>query len=513
MSEAFAYDVLEYPAHIHQQMLPALLAPIARVHGIQAASPRECHLLEVGCGDGLQLITLAMAYPDSRFVGVDLSSAAIARGEVLRARLGLDNLRLVVADLMQWDAGELPYDYILAHGFFSWVPEPVRMRLLALCRQSMAPQGVAYISYNAFPGCHLRQMVWEMMRAHVRGIEDPATRIEAARHFLLWLAQDVIGEGSYAIAVRAEATELLQRTHPSVLFHDDLSDLNQPYSLTGFMELADQHALKFLAEADYCEMSDAVAPADAVARLDAISAGDPIAKEQYLDFLKGRRFRQTLLCHADSGLHRDVDAACLSALAVTGDLDPRPLAVDTAPAGTIRFANPAGAAITTNHDFVKAALANIGEAFPTPILVRQLLEANPADADDHAALMEALTRGLRHGLIALLCDPATYARQAGSMPRVSALARLQLEAGATHITSLRPAMVQIESQVTRELLRLLDGTRDRRALALALAQRMTDLPPPEGEPAQDAAWWLEKLAPQLEQGLQQVAKMALLVEE
>ncbi len=87
MNEAFAYDLLKYPAHIHQQMLPALLAPIARVHGVQAASPRKCHLLEVGCGDGLQLITLAMAYPDSRFVGVDMSTAAIARGEALRASL------------------------------------------------------------------------------------------------------------------------------------------------------------------------------------------------------------------------------------------------------------------------------------------------------------------------------------------------------------------------------------------------------------------------------------------
>ena len=513
MSEDFAYDVLEYPAHIHQQMLPALLAPIARVHGIQAASPRNCRLLEVGCGDGLQLITLAMAYPQSHFVGVDLSTAAIARGEALRAQLGLDNLRLVVADLMEWDAGESPFDYILAHGFFSWVPESVRLRLLEVCKKSLASQGVAYISYNAFPGSHLRQMVWEMMRAHVHGINDPTTRIAEARRFIAWLAQDVIGEGSYAVAVRKEAAELLQRTHPSVLFHDDLSDLNQPYSLTGFMELAGGHGLQFLAEADYCEMSDAVVPADAVARLDAFSTGDPLAKEQYLDFLKGRRFRQTLLCHADAGLHRHVDVDALPSLAITGDLDPQPVTLATAPADTVRFANPAGAAITTNHAFVKAALTRIGDAFPKPIAIQQLLDASSGNADDHAALLETLSRGLRYGLIALLCEPPTYAHQARSMPVASPLARLQLEAAATQITSLRPAMVHIDSQVTRELLRLLDGTRDQHALAQALSTRMAELPPPEGEPVQDAAWWLEKLAPQLEQGLQQIANMALLVEE
>ena len=80
MPDSFAYDVLEYPSHVHPQMHPSRLAAIARLHGIAAASPTDCRLLEVGCGDGLQLVTLAMAYPRSRFVGVDMSQAAIARG-------------------------------------------------------------------------------------------------------------------------------------------------------------------------------------------------------------------------------------------------------------------------------------------------------------------------------------------------------------------------------------------------------------------------------------------------
>ena len=63
MNEPFAYDQVEYPSLIHPQMHPSRLAAIARLHGIRAAAPGSCRLLEVGCGDGLQLITLAMAYP------------------------------------------------------------------------------------------------------------------------------------------------------------------------------------------------------------------------------------------------------------------------------------------------------------------------------------------------------------------------------------------------------------------------------------------------------------------
>ena len=515
MNDAFAYDLLKYPAHIHQQMLPALLAPIARVHGIQAASPRDCRLLEVGCGDGLQLITLAMAYPESHFVGVDMSTAAIARGEALRAKLGLDNLQLVAADLLEWDPGEAPFDYILAHGFFSWVPEPVRMRLLQLCQKSMAPQGLAYISYNAFPGSHLRKMVWDMMRAHVQHIADPSAKIAEAQKFLGWLAQDVLGDGSYSVAVRSEAKDLLHRTHTSVLFHDDLAEINQPYSFQTFMDVAAQHDLKFLAEADYCEMSDAVAGGDAIARLEAISEGDSLRKEQYRDYLKGRRFRQTLLCHAASDLHRDIDGKAVASLSVTGDLVAHSPADDAPHTDVVRFISAAGAAITTDHPFVKASLARIASEFPTPISVPDLLDTgapgSTAKDENQAALIEALSRGYRHGLITLLCDAPDYASEANAMPKLSPLARLQLEASSPVIFSLRPGMINIDSTVTRELLLLLDGSRERPALLQDLSVRMAALAPPPGEPARDATWWRDMLAPQLEQGLEQAAKMALLL--
>ena len=51
-------------------------------------------------------------------------------------------------DFMDFDGGSEPFDYILCHGVFSWVPVPVQQRVLQLCQRHLAANGIAYISYN-----------------------------------------------------------------------------------------------------------------------------------------------------------------------------------------------------------------------------------------------------------------------------------------------------------------------------------------------------------------------------
>lgn len=522
MSDGFAYDVLEYPSHVHPQAHPSRLAAIARLHGINAASPRDCHLLEVGCGDGLQLLTLAMAYPQSRFVGVDLSQAAIARGEATRRTLGLDNLRLVAADLMEWDPGPDPYDYITAHGFFSWVPDIVRDRLLALCRQALAPTGIAYVSYNALPGCHLRRLMWDMLRHHTRDIADPRERITAARALLEDLDSDVAGSKLYGEVVRNEARDLLRRTETSVLFHDDLSDTNQPFSISDFAARAGASGLRYLGEADYHEMSDAGLEAGARQRLATRSNGDRLQREQYLDYLKGRRFRQTLLCHAEAPMTEDANQATARCLHAIGHLraDPVDSAVDLTEGVAVGFHSGDGALLTTDHPVIKAALAMIGNAFPAAHGFDEVLEgARLASHSQHTveedaeALARTWVAAFELGLLTLHCDPPAFSIEAGEKPKTNALARMQVEAGSDLVTSLRPSMIRIDSRLALELIRLLDGTRDRAALLHDLAERMATLPVDNADgapPPRDPAWWRDALAAKLESGLEQTARMALL---
>lgn len=523
MSESFAYDMVDYPAHVFPQMHPSRLAAIGRLRGVAAASPRHCRLLEIGCGDGLQLLALAMAYPDAEFVGVDLSVNAIARGEAMRAKLGLNNLRLVAADLLGWEAGDTEFDYITAHGFWSWVPDVVRERLLALCEKNLAASGIAYVSYNALPGCHMRRMVWEMMKFHVSDVHDPREKTGRAREFLAWLGNDLLNQKEYADVVRSEALDLLNATHPTVLFHDDLSEINTPFLVTDFVARARARGLDFLAEADYHEMSDVAAPPQARGRLDALAAGDAVRREQYLDFLRGRRFRQTLLCRRDVVQQRTPAPPEVHAMYATGELRATVAEDELASHTPVQFCGQGGAILTIDLPIAKVALAAIGASFPQPLpfdhlveIARSRIGATGDATDDRAALGEVLASAFEIGLVTLHCDPPRFAAAAGDRPCISPLVRLQLESGQDLVASLRPSMARLDNGVTLELVQLLDGKRDRLAILRELCTRMAGHPIPEGEGREvlhPPQWWQERLAPQLEDGLRQVARMALLVED
>ena len=165
---SFAYDQVLYPGVPLPQTHPDRLATIAGLFGMTPAAAPNCRVLELGCGDGGNLIPMALTLPASVFTGIDLAEPAIARGCALANTLGLENITLRHLDLMRMgpDLGEFDYgvfDYIIAHGLYSWVPPEVRDQLLSLCRAHLAPQGVAYVSYNAGPGFARRRMFREMM--------------------------------------------------------------------------------------------------------------------------------------------------------------------------------------------------------------------------------------------------------------------------------------------------------------------------------------------------------------
>src|SRR5258706_9216254 len=152
MSSENSYDAVPYPTGAHPQTHPDRLAATAALFGLSPVPAERCRVLELGCGNGGNLIPMAAALPGSTFTGVDLSGAAIAQGRGLIGRAGVTNISLLQQDLLAFEAGRDSFDYILAHGFYAWVPPPVQDRILAICGAALAPEGVAFVSYNALPG-------------------------------------------------------------------------------------------------------------------------------------------------------------------------------------------------------------------------------------------------------------------------------------------------------------------------------------------------------------------------
>src|ERR1041384_979864 len=89
-----SYDAVPYSASAFRQTDPDRLAVIARIFGLQSAPPQSARVLELGCASGGNLIPMAVAYPQSHFVGIDLSQRQIEEGNAIIQQLNLPNVTL-----------------------------------------------------------------------------------------------------------------------------------------------------------------------------------------------------------------------------------------------------------------------------------------------------------------------------------------------------------------------------------------------------------------------------------
>ena len=548
-----AYDAVPYPSYPLPQTHPDRLATIAALFGMEPAPVERCRVLELGCGDGSNLIPMAMALPASEFSGVDLAARPIAEGRATAAALGLQNLTLRRLDVMRLSAAFGEFDFVIAHGLYSWVGPEVRDKLLAICRANLAPHGVAYVSYNAYPGGHLRQMVREMMLFHTRrgraprsvdgtgpagmpgqaaGAGDPGEQISQARDLVKVLAGSRAAPDVYGTFLQAELEWVLEHGD-EYLFHDDLAAVNVPVYFTQFVEHAQAHGLQYLCEADFFETQDHRYPSHVRAAVRAFAGDDVHLREQYLDFLKCRRFRQTLLCHRERALNRAPAPERLRRFHCSSAARPVVAGPDAPSAGVVEFRGPRGAAMQTDHAVAIAAIRHLGEIWPQAASFDALLrvarqraagEALPRSAGDSAgpgadpdarALGEILLATYAAGLVDLHCYPPRFVVAPSERPLASPLARLEVQRRSV-VTSLRHTSVGIDDALGQRLLQLLDGTRDRAALVDELARILRAGPESRATrgvntPESPLDQALAALPDELEANLAKLGRLALLV--
>src|SRR5207244_3407096 len=153
------------------------LATIAHLHGLDPPAIAGCRVLELGCGAGANLLGVAYGLPDARLVGIDLAHGAVERAREDARALGLRNVEFHVGDVRDASAGGLgEFDYVIAHGLYAWIDQPAREALMATCAARLAPDGIAYVSFNAHPGGHFRRSLRELALWHARNHEEPAQR-------------------------------------------------------------------------------------------------------------------------------------------------------------------------------------------------------------------------------------------------------------------------------------------------------------------------------------------------
>jgi trans-aconitate methyltransferase len=501
VSDAEAYTRVPYPGLAFPQTHPDRLRLMATLHGLEPAPPERARVLEVGCADGLNIVAMAAHAPGLEAVGFDAVEPALGRQAI--ADLGLDNVRLERADLLEErDWGE--FDYVIAHGVYAWVPDPVREALMALFARSLAPHGVVFVSYNALPGARLRTMLREMALLHAGGTDDSAERVERARELYGFLAPWTENREDAYGAVLAHELRRLRRLPRAVLAHDDLGGRYDPVWLRDVVLHADAHGLRYLGDAEPDELRADRQPAAADAQLDALAGGDRVVWEQYADLLAGRAFRQTLLCRGDAPLDDAVDPRRLERLwfraTETAGIG------DAADADETAWGQPAE---TRNGSTGPAAVAQLALARPRTLSFGELRRALGNVAPD--TLAAALWRAFRAGEVDLEGAPARHATAAGERPETSPVARWQAARG-PELTNFRHDPVRLDDPLGRYLVRQCDGTRDRRELVEALVAGVGGELPlvMDGEPVTDGETVRGQIADGLEASLQILAGLAML---
>jgi SAM-dependent methyltransferase len=510
-----AYDETPYPDLSYVHTHPDRLATLATLLGLAPTPVTTCRLLEIGCAAGGNLLPMAYGLPAAEFVGVDLSARQIADGQQRIAHLGLHNVTLLCRDLAGLGEEMGSFDYIVAHGIYSWVPEPVRDRLMAVCKQLLRPHGIVYISYNTYPGWHIRGVIRDAMLFHTRTETEPQAKAQAARSIAHFIADHVVkGNTAYGGIFQGYLESLdkgLRGSNDSFLLHDELEECNDPVYFYQFVEHAARHGLQYLVEAELRDVLPHIFQPETRAQLQSL-ASDAVTLEQYMDFLRNRMFRLTLLCHADVPVQRTLRPEPVFRLLARSQAQPARAEEPGAPTGLAQFRSLDNATLTTDHPVSAAAFTQLAAVWPRALPFVDLLAAGqaamqnpqpprPAGAPPDEVLLAAnLLRayGYSTQLVNLHTVQPSMVTGVSESPVASPVARLEAM-GRNMVTNVWHERVTLEPIQCHLAVRL-DVSRSRDDL-------LAELRPV----AETLAGQAELTAEALERHLQQLADAALLV--
>jgi len=510
-SDLTSYDEVPYEgaslAHTH----PARLEAIGRLFGAAPAPAAACRYLELACGLGSNVNALAYGLPGSQFFGVDLARTQVDVARTRAAELGLGNVEFRHMDITDAGLDLGTFDYIVAYGVYSWVSPEVQRQILRVCRELLSPQGLAFVSYNTYPGWHMRGAARDMLLHHAKRFETPAEQAAQARALLEFIAQGTAAMArtnpslqSWAEAMENERQVIASRPD-FYLLHEHLEHHNEPVYFHTFAERVQEAGLQYLADAQVSSMLSTNLP-DTVTEAMGTAIPMDIEFEQYRDFLVNRTFRQSILCRPEIEVKRTLEPARLRGLyartsarwLAEGEerFDPATPKLRTAEGAVLSLSTPEGRAAMA--DLI--ASAPHGAAFDLLVAAAAERCASTPEAA-RAAVGETVLLCYAMDVVDLWSIEPTFVDVAGERPVVRATARREA-LRTPSVTNAWHERVELDP-VTAKLLPYVDGSRDRENLATLIAGFMAELSP--GLPANEASG---KGA--LEATLQAIAATALL---
>ncbi|HEV7391409.1 MAG TPA: class I SAM-dependent methyltransferase, partial [Burkholderiales bacterium] len=425
-----SYDTLPYESHAISATHIEVLAVEAMVAGLSPTPVDRCRVLELGCASGGNLLPMAEQFPGSEFVGIDLSPIQIAEGQRLAEQVGLRNVKLLAMDVMQAGAELGQFDFIIAHGLYSWVPPAVQRKVLEIISAHLASSGAAYISYDTFPGWHPRLMLREMLQRHTRSAGQQADAVSRACHFLEALVTtDARDSGPNAGILTDDARKLLQMGD-SYIAHEPLTDYLEAIYFEEFVSRLESRGLTYLAE---CRPRlSRMALARVVVRHFPELAGDWVGREQYVDFFLGSQFRRSAIAHAAATPQREHDPSLIERLMMRALCKPATDTIDLSPGAVVVFDGGATGKAGLTDPASKAIVVAICRRWPELVSLDEALADARAQlrtpdnfASPGTAARQEICRALMNcrdgGLIELRARKADFTTRVSERPVASPL--------------------------------------------------------------------------------------------
>ena len=301
------YSELGYKSMPFPYTTPATLEAYAALVGISAPNPKTARVLELGATYGGNIISQALFNPDATFVGIELSQEQVEKGNEVIANAGLTNVSLIQSDIASIGSEIGTFDYIIAHGVYSWVDDGVKEALLRLIDEHLAEDGIAYVSYNTYPGWHTMEEVRQLMMFSNRD-KTQFNHKEKVLHGKT--IGSIVGSQILKYDNLKERNSKFLGALRSVMQkdeyyvgHDHLEPNNDPVYFYQFNDHLAAHNLAYLCDADLTLSMVRSFDADIADTLDKLAPNDHVAQEQYLDFMLDTTFRKSIICkakHAES---------------------------------------------------------------------------------------------------------------------------------------------------------------------------------------------------------------------
>jgi hypothetical protein len=398
------------------------------------------------------------------------------------------------------------------------VTAPVRERILSICSRNLSPNGIAYISYNVYPGWGQRGMLREMMLYHTRGITDPTARVHQARALLDFITREAVPrDGPYAHYLGDESREFA-KFPDTYLLHEYLAEDNHPVFFHEFVAAAASAGLRYVGDSAFSHEESRLSAE--FRRVISQLGSDVVRRGQYVDFALNRTFRQSLFCRSGVLTYEGPNPEAVRSLRLVALARPEHPKPDLSSEAREPFVTMYGEKVLVDEPLIKAALFALYELWPRSAGLDELWASTRgllghAEVAGNADRAEFAARLLQCHTLQLVdmhtMDPP-IATEPGERPRTTALARRNA-AGDTRVVSLRNHNAVLE-EVDRLVLPLLDGSRDRAAIvdamsALVSAGRLNLVS--DGQPIRGPSEVHEALVSLVRSSLRRIADQALLI--